>query len=110
MIPIYLPPPIWPSVPIQHVVESTQPHGIPPSSTLTRGPFRDYGGQFHSPVIGQQDIEPIHTSSSAPFEVRFMNNSLVPSVVPIRPTHTLACSTTTMSPSVRTPFVSPRVT
>ena len=110
VIHVHLAPPIWPSVPIRHVVESTQPHGIPPSGTLARGPFRDYGGQFHTPVIGQQDIESIHISSSNPFEARFMNNSLVPYVVPVRPAHTLALPTTTMSPSVRTSFVSPKVT
>ena len=52
----------------------------------------------------------IHTSPSAPCEVRFMNNKLVPSIVPVRLANTYAFSTTTMSPSVRTPFVSPIVT
>ena len=37
VIPIHMSPPIWPSVLIRHVVESTQPHGIPPSGTLARG-------------------------------------------------------------------------
>ena len=110
MILVHLAPPIWPYVPIWHVVESTQPHRIHPSGTLARGILRDYGGQFHTPVIGQQDIEPIHTSSSAPFEARFMNNTLVSSVVPIQHAHTLVFSTTTMSPSIRIPLVSPRVT